>query len=362
MVYKKQEDNTSVLDTSKGSSVLNSVESSLFLENRFALGDYFNFNLGFRTSAFFIKDHAFYSYEPRLLMTVRPADRWKIQCSLSKMQQNIHFISYMGLDQPVDLWLPVTKKAPPEESWQTELGITHDLFDDEYNLTLEGYYRKMNNLVEFKGQGSIYSFRDSWENKIYSGGKGESYGSEIMLRKKGGRLKGWLSYTLSWATRQFDEINDGKSYFFSYDRRHSISLVMTYRITDRLVVAGNWVYASGRPVTMPSGNISTISNLSGNLLEEKQNNQLFYDGKNNIRAEDHHRFDISLSYTKEKKWGKGIWSFSLYNLYNRKNPYSYFFRIKTDQSDNDNFPGTRRKLYKRTLFPLIPSLSYTWKF
>ena len=157
---------------------------------------------------------------------------------------------YSGMGMPTDLWVPATKNVPPEKSTQYAAGFVSQLFDNKYEFSIEGYYKDMSNLIEFKEATSFYSTSQSWEDKVITNGKGISKGLEFLLQKKQGEFTGWIGYTLSKTTRQFAELNNGKPYNFRYDRTHDISVVANYEIREGLNIAATWVYGTGNAITL----------------------------------------------------------------------------------------------------------------
>jgi hypothetical protein len=266
--------------------------------------------------------------------------------------QFVNLLTNEGIGLPTDLWVPSTANIKPQTSQQIAAGLAKSI--GPYEFSVEGYYKTMDNLVSYKeGASFLFSLdNDTWEDKI-SQGSGESYGMELFAQRKSGRTTGWIGYTLSWSYRQFDDINGGERYFFTYDRRHDLSVVASHDFTDNISFSGAWVYGTGRAVTLPE--YSYYTGLPDGLS--------WWDGaralvdrpsdKNAYRMSPYHRLDISLSFKKEKKNYDRWWVFSTYNTYNNLNP----FFIETATDDNGN-PGLR----EYGLFPLIPSVAYRIKF
>ena len=217
--------------------------------------------------------------------------------------------------------------------------------------SIELYYKKMDNLVLFKEGNQLVKTLDVDEFLAY--GKGWSYGAEVFLQKKAGRFTGWASYTLSWSYQKFDQLNFGNKFPFRYDRRHDLSLVGTYLLSDKWTVSSTFVYSSGNTFTVPVGRINVEQGAS--LFE---GNYFIYQSRNNARLNPFHRLNLSLSYKsttslfRKKFLSECI--LSIYNIYSRQNPYFIYFRIDpiTDQ------PKARQV----SLLPIIPSLSYNFKF
>ena len=203
----------------------------------------------------------------------------------------------------------------------------------------------MQNVVSYKEGASFIEIENDWQDRVTQG-DGEAYGAEFFLQKKTGKTTGWLGYTLSWNWRQFDEINGGNRFPFKYDRRHDISLVVSHQLNKRLSITGAWIYGTGNSITLP------LYRYSYDYLEIESIGE-----KNSFRMDAYHRLGVSASLESKKNkfrnW-KGIWNFGVYNLYNRNNPY-----FVTTGRDNE----TGQRVFRQfSLFPMIPSVSYQFKF
>jgi hypothetical protein len=200
----------------------------------------------------------------------------------------------------------------------------------------------------------------------------------VLLQKKTGRLSGWIGYTLSWTQWQFAELNFGEKFFPRYDRRHDLSLVGIYEISPRITLSGTWVYGTGNALTMPQSNYTALLHSSSSQVNTNaQGIPSFvypstrfgrsvsdYGPKNSFRAEPYHRFDLSLQFHKKKRRHERTWELSIYNLYNRRNPFFYNFtnRPVVDPNDNTKIVGNERVLQRISIFPIVPTLSYNFKF
>lgn len=196
-----------------------------------------------------------------------------------------------------------------------------------------------------------------WQEKVETDGKGKSYGLEFLFQKKAGNTTGWVGYTLSKTTRQFSNINNGEPFNYKYDRTHDISIVFSHQINENIDISATWVYGTGNAFTMAVGRYDVINDASkwdnDNSEEFNYDSQAYiYNGINNFRMRAYHRLDIGANFHKKTKWGERIWNVSIYNLYNRQNPYYYFF----DQV------GSQMVLKQQSIFPIIPSVSYSFKF
>ncbi len=289
-----------------------------------------------------------------------------MKASYARMQQYIHLLTNNNIGLPTDLWVPATDKILPQKSHQIAFGFAKT-FSEMYSLSIEGYYKTMDNLIEYKDGASFMGASTEWEDKVEMG-KGWAYGGELFFEKRIGKLTGWVGYTLSWTNRQFDGINEGKIFPYKYDRRHDISVVLSYPINEKWDFSASWIYGTGTAHTLPTeryyGNTSG-SNYGGILNSGYvyyNNNQpsgdfsgevQHIDGRNSIRAADYHRLDVSFQKTTKKKWGESTWTLGVYNAYNRKNPFYYY--IGRDNRGN-------RALRRVSLFPFIPSATLSFKF
>jgi hypothetical protein len=270
------------------------------------------------------------------------------------MQQYIHLLTNSTIGLPTDLWLPTTKKIPPEDSWQGALGLAYNL-NNEWSFTLEGFYKVMNNLIEYKEGSSFLEVNIEWEDKVEVG-DGWAYGVELFARRDVGRLTGWLGYTLGWSNRQFLTINDGNPFPYTYDRRHDVSVVAMYKFSERTDISATWVYGTGKAVTLAVARYAPDHwvNRSDNEYYYRSWDEIeYYNGKNGFREPAYHRLDFSFNRHRKKEWGDQTWSFGAYNIYNHQNPFYLFFGY-----DDNN----KRQLKQMSLFPIIPSVSYSFNF
>ena len=167
------------------------------------------------------------------------------------MQQNIHLLSNSSVGFPSDIWVPAIDKIRPQNSKQWAANITTHLYNKTYELSLEGYYKTMTDLITYKAGYSTLQSTEPWENAVEFGGQGESYGAELFLQKKKGLTTGWIGYTLSWTNRRFDNINFGEWYPYKFDRRHDFSIVLSYKLNDMWDFGATWVYGTGNAITFP---------------------------------------------------------------------------------------------------------------
>lgn len=355
---------------------LNSLESALYIEDDWKISDKLNLSPGLRLSAFNYEKKNYLNFEPRLALSYNIKPDLAFKASYSRMNQYIHLLSSSGIGLPTDLWVSSTDMVKPQRSEQVAIGIAKDFLDKDYSLTVEGYYKKMDDVIAYKEGASFLAIDDielgettNWEENITSG-QGWAYGAEVLFRKQSGPLTGWLGYTLSWSERQFDELNLGKKFFDRYDRRHDISLVGIYKPHERITWSATWVLSTGNNYTLP--NLQRLSNQGGLSISSPNNffggydsTEDFSTGRNNFRGETSHRLDLGVQFHKKlRKNRERTWGISLYNSYARQNPFIYWVDEKFDDKGDDDFTNdTRQKELSRiSVLMLIPSINYTFKF
>ncbi len=317
-------------------------------------------NLGVHLSGFAVDDTNYFYPQPRIAMRYLFNDKWSVKASYATMAQYINLLTNESVGMPSDLWVPSTARIKPQTSQQYAIGVATTLPDD-IEWSWEAYYKKMQNVISYKEGAGFAGFNENWEDKITQG-KGTTYGMEILFQKKYGKTTGWLGYTLSWNNRQFDDINNGNEFPYKFDRRHDIGITLAHKLSEHTTVSGTWVYATGNAMTLTEATYIDdyyISGLyGGNNQQHVEDYQYSYvnisGSKNAFRMPAYHRLDIGVEFSKKKKWGERAWIFSIYNAYNRRNPY---FIYLGDDWEND------RKVYKQvSLIPVLPSFSYKFKF
>lgn len=339
------------IDTTIGSSNLFSTEFTAYAEDEWKISEHLKANGGLHFAALDVQGASYSSLQPRFGMNLAlPADL-AFKASYAQMMQFVNLLSNEGIGLPTDLWVPSTANLAPQTSTQYAAGLAKTW--KGFELSLEGYYKDMQNLVSYKeGANFLFSLDDDWQSKVTQG-QGNSYGMEFFAQKKQGKTTGWLGYTLSWSWRQFDEINGGERYFFTYDRRHDISLVLNHDFSDRINFSGAWVYGTGRAITLPEFTYRTDLPTGLQFRDYWFNTVERPSGKNAFRMSNYHRLDLSLSFRKKLDAYERWWIFSAYNAYNNLNP----FFIETATS-----PDGSIQLKEYGLFPIIPSVAYRIKF
>lgn len=334
-------------------NTVNSQEYAIYAEDNITFSPKLKGNLGFRSTLINVQSTNYFSFQPRVSLKYSLNRRTVLSASVSKMMQNLHLLTTTGIGLPTDLWVPATSEVKPQLAWQGTLGLEKAL-SKGFTFNAQAYYKHMKNLITYQ-EGSSFLIESivldasNWERKVTTG-IGKSYGIETSLKKSSGSLKGWISYTYSKSRRQFEEVNFGKSYNFRFDRPHSFKAAATYELSNKINLSANWVYESGTPTTLPTGEYTfTSSNLFSPV------SVLSVGAKNSFRLPANHHLDLGINLIIRKPRVQQIIKFGVYNVYNRKNPLYYRLRDKTDGSGEKEFVQV-------TLLPITPSLSYTLRF
>lgn len=336
------------INTDISQKTVNAQEIAAYIEDDVQLIDGLKVNGGLHASAFIVDGQSYYSLQPRLSTRYLFENGLAVKTSFATMRQYIHLLSNEGPGLPTDLWLPSTDKIKPQSSWQLATGVAKTI-GDNYEVSIEGYYKKMSNLISYKDGSGLFEFND-WQERVTSG-KGESYGLEFFIQKKKGRLTGWIGYTIAKSDRQFEDLNFGKKFPYTYDRRHDISVVAAYQLSDNVSIAGTWVYGTGNAISLSNGSFNAFYDTG---IYPNYNNYSYYDDRNNFRMASYHRLDLGLTWTRKKKHWDAVWAFGFYNAYSRKNPF-FIFEDYDNQTD-------KQVLKQASLFPIIPYVTYSFKF
>jgi len=252
--------------------------------------------------------------------------------------------------------LPSTNSILPEKSTQYSLGTFISMKrKNNYEFSVDLFYKKLDNLVEIKGGTSFIKAGLNWEDQIYKGGQGYVFGSEFLIEKTTGKTTGWIAYTISKNSRKFDAINENAWFPFRYDRRHQLSVVLNQQINDHVNFSATWVFMSGEAATLPQFKylINTLQFDQTDDVYETYGEAHFYNGRNAYRTPPYHRLDFCFNFIKKKEFGTRTWTIGLYNAYNHANPY-YMFVAKDKKGVV--------KMYAFSFFPILPSISYSYKF
>ena len=281
--------------------------------------------------------------EPRIQANYRIDEVQSVKAGYARTVQNLHLLSNTTSGNPTDIWIPSSTNVKPEIGDQYSIGYFRNLKNNLYELSAETYYKDLRNQIDYRN-GADLVFNELVEGELVYG-TGRAYGIELLARKRTGKLTGWIGYTLARTERKFDGINNGQYYPAKQDRTHDITIVAMYALNKKLALSANWVYYTGNAVTFPSGKYT----VEGTIVN-------YYSERNGYRMPAYHRLDVGLTwYRKNTATYESNWSFSIYNLYARRNAYSITFR----QSETD---PTKSEAVKLSLFRLIPAITYNFRF
>lgn len=287
-------------------------------------------------------------FEPYLSMNYELNANQKIILAYRLNRQYMNQVTVSGIGFPTDFWAPVSKNILPQFAHTISAGYYASILEDAYEMSIEGYYKRLNNQLEFDGEIlDMVNQSYNMEDRLLLG-KGEAYGVELLWKKNKGRITGWIGYTLGWSRRKFPAINNGHSFSAKHDRRHDLSVAAVYRISSKWDCSAVFVYATGNAFTMPV----SLYMVGENAINE-------YGPHNGARMPAYHRMDLSVNYWFKKNRTKesGL-NFSLYNAYARKNPI--FLNVKVDTDKKQEIVRIKKK--GKYLYSLLPSISYRFKF
>ncbi|MFK7786807.1 MAG: TonB-dependent receptor [Crocinitomicaceae bacterium] len=367
---------------------LRSHETAVYALDEFDLNEQWRFNIGLRYSTFshvgpftrYIKGDIsspdstieydkgdliqfYHGLEPRASLRYLLPDNSSIKAGYSYNYQYVHLTSLSAVSLPTDIWFPTTNIAKPQIGWQGSIGYFRNFKENKYETSFEVYYKDMRNLIEYK-EGALPSdnVNDNTDN-LLTFGRGWSYGAEFFVKKAIGKLTGWVGYTWSKTERVFEDLNNGEPFAAKYDRRHDLSIVASYELNDRWTFSSAFIYATGNTLTLPTS-----------WYVQGQDLLFNYGQRNSTRMAPYHRLDISAIWyskaykekedpttgeiIKVKKRFKSNWAFSIYNVYNRANPYFLYV-----DNDGDFLQGDFEiSVQQVTLFPIIPSVTWNFEF
>lgn len=370
-------------------SKLKAHETALYLLDEFDLTDQIRINGGLRFTSFvqvgsfneYVLDNegtptgdminygkgkpvkAYYGLEPRLSMRYRFSERSSVKASFNRNLQYVHLASFSSIALPTDVWVPSGKNVKPQVGLQYALGYFRDLKEHTYEASVEVYYKDMLNLIEYaEGTQPQDNGNTNYDANLVFG-DGYSYGAEFFLKKRTGRLNGWVGYTWSKTMRKFPELNGGREFPSRWDRRHDLSVVLSYEYTKRWTFGATFTYQTGQAVTLPVNRYW----IEGRLVSE-------FTERNGYRMDPYHRLDLAATLlnkpTKHKKdpvTGEVIevprkyrssWTFGVYNAYNRANPYFIYFTDEGNLATGD-FKVVAKQV---SLFSVLPSITWNFKF
>jgi outer membrane receptor for ferrienterochelin and colicin len=315
----------------------------LYVSDNFKPLDKLTINAGLRFDAYFVDNIVHASLQPRFSCNYQLINNLSIKASYTRVTQQLHLLSATSSGAPSDIWVPSTKKVAPSNSNEFVLGINYN-FKNIVTLTVEGFTKYMNNLIMYKEGASYAIDKTDWQNMIETG-KGKSQGIEFGLKKEKGNTTGWISYTLSRTTRQFDNINFGNEFPFTYDRTHNIAIALMQKLGKKFEIGADWLYATGNAITLSNTMYYNIVPLPPDEIYQSINH---YESINGERMPTFHRLDVCINYNKTGKILSYKISLGAYNIYARQNPY---YIIESPEG-----------IKMESLFKVLPYLSLSLKF
>ena len=343
-------------------------ENAAYVSHDLTVSEKIKINYGLRLSAFsLLGPGTFYTYdaagnandsakygtgkfiktylnpEPRFSASYQLTGASSFKLSYTRNVQNLHLLSNSAAINPTDLWIPSSNNVKAEIADQVSVGYYRNFNNDNYEFSVETYYKNLQNQIDYK-DGAVLRANNNVESQLLFG-KGRAYGLELFVKKKTGKLTGWISYTLSRSERQINGINSGNWYVAKQDQTHNLAIVGMYQLTTRWTLSSNFVYNTGNAVTFPSGKYRVNDQTA-----------FYYTERNGYRMPAYHRLDFAATWQgKKRKRFEGSWTFSLYNVYGRENAYS----IRFEDDPND---VSKTRAVQTSLFRWVPSVTYNFKF
>ncbi len=348
-------------------------DAAFYVNDEFDLGSRWRFNVGLRATLFqhigpfdrFVKNEnnfttdtisyadgeevkMYFNIEPRFTARFEITPVNSLKFAYTQNYQYIHLAAISSASMPTDLWIPSTDLVEPQYGVQYATGYFHNFMDNMFEASVELYYKELDNLIEYAdGAAPSDNMNDNADNN-FTFGSGVSYGAEFFIRKNSGSLTGWVGYTWAKTERDFEGLNSGNTFYAKYDRRHDLSLILSYQLNDRWTFSSVFVYSTGNAITLPVARYW----LEGRIYSE-------YSERNAMRMAAYHRVDISATYKRKRKGRyQSSWNFSIYNVYNRYNPFFIFYET-TGQLEAGSLQTKAKQV---SLFPIIPSITWNFSF
>ncbi|MBX2930221.1 MAG: TonB-dependent receptor [Saprospiraceae bacterium] len=342
------------------------VEGAVYVSDELELSERAKLNSGLRLSGFTNGDRFYGGLEPRAALRYLLSSRLTAKASYARMYQYLHLIANAGVSLPTDVWYPSTSRVPPQRSDQVALGVSY-LLGEQFMINVETYYKYLQNQIEFVDGARLFANNDLEDE--FALGRGDAYGFELSLEKEAGRLNGWIGYTLAWARRgDFTTLSPGRPFsqqgFFRpvYDRRHDLSVVLFFDLSRKLDLTATWVYGSGDLRWLPAGRF-TFQDVPGASFQAVVPDYL---DRNTYRLPSYHRLDLGLVLRFYPKRGESDLTFNIINAYDRRNTFFIYlepeFNTVTDVSGNEFEVPKRIAAKQVSLFPILPSITYNFKF
>lgn len=334
-------------------------ESALYGEDEWQITNKLKAHVGLRFNQYRLVGKKYYSVEPRATLLYSIGGVLTLKAAYSRMKQNVHLLTNNGIGFQNDIWVPSTDKISPQQSEQYAVGISKYISEQDIEISAEVYTKSMKNLIDYKEGANIIVNLENWQAAVEQNGVGWSRGLEVFLHKKSGRMNGFVSYTLAKTERQFENINFGEKYAFRYDSRHNFAATANYQVNKKWNISGSWVFKSGEPITLPTSVIDAAT-LGRDIFSAPE--LPIYFRRNSYRLPAYHRADIGFNKkTLTKKGFVKTWNFGIYNLYNRRNILYVEIVTQRDSTGLNTFTY-KQVLRAKSLFPIIPSVSYSLSF
>ncbi len=337
---------TNEIDTNTTDDKTRAHEITVYGEDTWNISRWLRANLGLNYSVFNVDGKTYQSLQPRASLRFLANDNLSFKLGYAYMTQYVHLLSNSNISLPSDLWVPSTGKVAPMNSNQVAGGMFYKL-ENIAEFSAEGYFKYMNNLIEYR-DGASYMFSEEKWDDLVALGDGWSYGIEFMAKRNIGKVTGWIAYTWSETERLFDregqELNRGIAFPAKYDRRHDISIVVSYKPNRKIDFSATWVFSTGNAMTLGMQRYQGIEPDNLGIL----NSITYIESRNNYRMPNYHRMDVSVNFNRTLKHGERTLNISIYNVYNHKNPYMLY--------------TSGNRLMQLSIFQIIPSVSYAYKF
>ena len=339
-------------------------DASVYAEDNISLGDKLTLNPGLRLTWFNTQGHDYFSLQPRFSAKLSLGDGPSLKAGYSRMTQYVHLLSSTIIALPLDLWVPITKDIKPVMADQYSVGVYYDGLPG-WEFSVEGYWKEMYNLMEYKEGVQFVLSSDGWETQIETG-RGRATGLEFFIEKTTGKTTGWLSYTLSKSERWFPDgsINMGRPFPYRYDRPHAVNLTLNHKFSEKVDVSLSWVFASGSTLTLAERPTAVIEpEMPGNYSPNPTRSTYYVGGRNNYRLPPTHRLNLGVNLRHRTRRGnEAVWNISIYNAYNAMNPNFILDRQAREWDAEARDYKYVRSVEKLTILPIIPAFSYTYNF
>lgn len=344
-----------------GSSHISGNELNVYADNSFNIAEWLALNLGLRAATYRIQSHSHNSLEPRASVRFKFLENFSIKASYSRTSQFAQQVSRNYINLPTDLWQPISAQFKPLTSDQISLGVYGNIPYDIY-FSVEGWYKDMKNVLEYKEGVSTLDPGTSWEDKLTSG-KGWAYGVDINFTRTEGKLTGSIGYGLMWNWRKFEQLNKGEKFPAKFDNRHKFNINLNYKLNDKIEFNAGWTFMTGNRMTLALYNFDGLSSYPDAPNSTFHNDEEYISSRNNIRLPAYHRLDLSVNiYNRMSNGRTGIWSFGLYNAYCNMNTMT-IVRTNEVKWDNQGDMTDNYKCFKTfSMIPIVPSVSYTYIF